>query len=91
MILIGFYVLFAFQNIWDSIFYGLGKTNYMLAESIISNIVYYGIMFILFITGVFKPTLIGIALMFGCGIGFDAVVSFVAFIVLIKKNKSLIE
>ena len=30
MVLLGFYMLYAFQNVFDSTFYGLGKTNYML-------------------------------------------------------------
>lgn len=33
MVLLGFYVLYALQNVFDSEFYGLGKTNYMLFES----------------------------------------------------------
>ena len=86
MVLIGFYVLFAFQNVFDATFYGLGKTHYMLFESVVTNVIYYGICFILYVTGIFKPTLIGIALMFGIGNAFDAVVSFVAYIYLLKKN-----
>ena len=87
MILFGFYVLFAIQNIFDSIFYGLGKTNYMLAESILTNSIYYGIAFILYVNGIFVPTLTGIALMFGIGIAFDSIVSFIAFLVLVKREK----
>ena len=30
MVLFGFYVLFAIQNVFDATFYGLGKTHYML-------------------------------------------------------------
>ena len=48
MILFSFYILFAIQNVFDSTFYGLGKTNYMLFESIVDNVVYYGIAFILY-------------------------------------------
>ena len=33
LVLLGFYVLYALQNVFDSEFYGLGKTNYMLFES----------------------------------------------------------
>lgn len=85
MVLLGFYVLYAYQNIFDSIFYGLGKTNYMLFESVVTNIIYYGICFILYVTNVFKPTLLGIALMFGIGNAFDSIVSYVAFIFLKKR------
>ena len=87
LILIGFYVLYAFQNVFDATFYGLGKTHYMLFESVVTNIIYYGICFILYVTGVFKPSLIGIALMFGIGNAFDSIISFIAYAFLLKKNK----
>ena len=87
LVLIGFYVLYAFQNVFDSIFYGLGKTNYMLFESVVTNSVYYGIAFILYITGIWTPSLIGIALLFGIGNAFDSVVSLCAFAYLLKKEK----
>ena len=87
MVLFGFYILYAIQNIFDTTFYGLGKTHYMLFESIVTNSIYYGIAFILYITGVFKPTLIGIALLFGIGNAFDTIVSLIAYIFLLKKNK----
>ena len=87
LVLVGFYVLFAIQNVFDSIFYGLGKTNYMLFESVVTNLVYYGGAFILYLTGVWQPTLIGIALLFGIGNAFDSIVSFAVYIYLIKKKK----
>ncbi len=90
MVLISFYVLYAIQNVFDSTFYGLGKTEYMLFESVVTNIIYYGICFILYITNIFKPTLLGIALMFGIGNAFDSVVSLVAYINLLKKNKVML-
>jgi Na+-driven multidrug efflux pump len=87
MILLGFYILYAIQNVFDSTFYGLGKTNYMLFESIVTNIIYYGICFILYISKLWVPSLIGIALMFGIGNAFDSIVSFIAYKYLLKKNK----
>ena len=87
LVLIGFYVLYAFQNIFDSIFYGLGKTNYMLFESVVTNTIYYGIAFILYLTGMWTPSLIGIALLFGIGNAFDSIVSLGAFAYLLKKEK----
>ena len=86
VVLLGFYILFALQNVFDSTFYGLGKTHYMLFESVVTNTIYYGICFILYLTGVFKPSLIGIALMFGIGNAFDSIVSFVAYYVLLKRS-----
>ena len=87
LVLVPFYVLYAFQNVFDSTFYGLGKTNYMLFESVVTNTVYYGIAFILYVTNVWNPTLIGIALLFGIGNAFDSVVSLIAYAYLLKKEK----
>ena len=87
MVLLGFYMLYAFQNVFDSTFYGLGKTNYMLFESVVTNTIYYGIAFILYLCGAWQPTLIGIALLFGIGNAFDAIVSLVAYAFLLKKKK----
>ena len=87
MVLVGFYVLYAIQNVFDATFYGLGKTNYMLLESVVTNTIYYGIAFILYATGAWAPTLIGIALLFGIGNAFDSIVSLVAYIFMLKKEK----
>ena len=87
LVLVGFYVLYAFQNVFDATFYGLGKTNYMLFESVVTNTIYYGIAFILYATGAWTPTLIGIALLFGIGNAFDSIVSLVAYIFMLKKEK----
>ena len=87
MLLVSFYVLFAIQNVFDSTFYGLGKTNYMLFESVVTNSIYYGIAFILYATNVWTPTLTGIALLFGIGNAFDSIVSLVAYAFLLKKEK----
>lgn len=88
LLLLGFYMLYAFQNIFDATFYGLGKTNYMLFESVVTNTVFYGVAFILYLTGVWTPTLNGIALLFGLGIAFDSVVSLCAYLHLLKKQES---
>ena len=90
LVLVGFYVLYAFQNVFDSIFYGLGKTSYMLFESVVTNTVYYGTAFVLYATGVWTPSLIGIALLFGIGNAFDSLVSLGAFVHLLKKEKTKI-
>ena len=87
MVLVGFYVLYAIQNVFDATFYGLGKTNYMLFESVVTNTIYYGIAFILYATNIWIPTLTGIALLFGIGNAFDSIVSMVAYGYLLKKEK----
>ena len=87
MVLLGFYVLYALQNVFDCEFYGLGKTNYMLFESIVTNSIYYGIAFALYLAGKWTPTLISIALLFGVGNAFDSIVSGGVFAYLLKKKK----
>ena len=87
LLLVGFYVLYALQNVFDSTIYGLGKTNYMLFESVVTNAIYYGIAFVLYATGVWVPTLTGIALLFGIGNAFDSVVSLGAYVFLLKRER----
>ncbi len=87
MVLVGFYVLYAIQNVFDCEFYGLGKTNYLLFETLLTNIVYYGTAFVLYLAGIWTPTLIGIALLFGIGNAFDSIVSGGAFVYLLRKKR----
>ena len=85
MVLLGFYVLYAFQNVFDATFYGVGKTNYMLFESVVTNSIYYGGFFVAYLLGLWTPSLIGIAIMFGVGNAFDSVVSLGAYIFMRKR------
>ena len=87
LLLVGFYVPYAFQNVFDATFYGLGKTNYMLFESVVTNTLYYGTAFVLYVLKIWTPTLTGIALLFGIGNAFDSIVSFVAYRYLLKKER----
>lgn len=88
----GFYMTFLFNScIFDSTFYGLGKTNYMLIQSICIDGFYYGVMFILYLCGVFVPTLLGICLMFGIGMALDFIPTMVLYIRLLKKENIKID
>lgn len=83
----GFYITFLFNNgICDSTFYGLGRTDYMLIQSLCIDVFYYGVMFILYLTGVFVPTLLGIALMFGIGMTLDFIPTLLLYIRMLKKD-----
>ena len=87
LFLLGSYVFFAFQNVFDMTFYGRGKTQYMLFESVITNSIYYSVFFCLYLKGIWEPTLTGIALMFGGGNAFDSIVSGIAYAVFLNKRK----
>ncbi|AHC14115.1 MATE family Na+-driven efflux transporter [Salinispira pacifica] len=76
LISLGFYVVFAYNNVMDSVFYGAGRTDLMLYQSLIVNIVFYGSAFILYRRGVFTPDLTAIAIMFGLGIFLDSVITY---------------
>lgn len=86
LVSIGFYVLFAYNNVIDSIFYGIGKTKYMLFQSVMINTIFYGGLFILYVTGVYQPTLMLIAIMFAAGIAFDSILTYGMFIWMLKKR-----
>lgn len=83
----GFYLIFLFNScVFDSTFYGLGKTNYMLIQSLCIDVFYYGVLFIFFLTKVFVPSLLGIALMFGIGMTLDFIPTMILYIRLLKKE-----
>lgn len=87
LISVGFYVLFAFNNVIDSIFYGLGKTSYMLFQSLVINIIFYGTAFVLFTTNVFTPNLTLIALMFASGTALDSLLTMGMYAWMLRKKK----
>ena len=87
LLLLGFYMVYAFQNVFDAVFYALGKTNYMLFESIATNTLYYGVALLLYCAGVWAPSLTGIALLFGFGMAFDGVVSLLVYLYFMKKKR----
>ena len=64
---LGFYIAYAFSQIPDAIFVGMGKTKYNAINSLFCNIVYYGIWFILYQTHVVTMSMDMIIIMFGCG------------------------
>ena len=58
----------------------------MLIESLFTNGIYYTLMFILWQTKVFTPTLRNIALMFGVGMAIDLMPTIVCYLYLIKQK-----
>ena len=86
-----FYILYMYNCIFDGTIYGRGKTLYMLIQSICTNFVYYVVMFILWKTGVFIPTLLSISLMFGIGMAFDLIPTIGCYVYLLKKENVRID
>jgi len=83
----GFYIIFAYNNIIDSIFYGLGRTDLMLYQSLLVNTIFYGGLYVAFKLGLFAPTLDRIAIMFGVGMAIDSIITFVMYWILSRRNR----
>ena len=87
-----FYLTFMFNSsIFDATFYGIGKTQYMLIQSICIDVFYYGIMFILFLTDVFVPSLSNIAIMFGVGMLLDFIPTLIIYVYMLRKENIKID
>jgi hypothetical protein len=83
---LGFYIAYALSQIPDAIFVGMGKTKYNAINSLICNIVYYGIWFIFYQTGVTVMNMDMIIIMFGCGNITHWIVSLVEENVFLKRE-----
>lgn len=75
LLMLFFYVVFAFNHVLDSYFYGIGRTDLMLYQSLFVSIFYYGTAFVAYQVGYFVPDLQSIALLFGGGIVIDSIVT----------------
>lgn len=75
--LVPFYIAYGLTIIPDSIFIGTGKTFYSLICSLIVNIVYYGIFFICYKSGVLVMSMNVIILMFGFGMVVHLIISLI--------------
>nr|MBF4448625.1 multidrug transporter [Vibrio anguillarum] len=73
----------------DSYFYGIGRTDLMLYQSLIVNTLFYGCTFVLYQIGIFVPTLERIAIMFGLGITADAIITWLLYLVLRSKTDDI--
>lgn len=74
--LVPFYIAYALYNIPDNIFIGLGKTKYNAFNSVIINFIYYGCFFLLYKTHRIKMTMDTIIIMFGLGMVFHFILSY---------------
>ncbi len=82
-----FYLCFAFNHVLDSIFYGLGRTDLMLVQSLAVNLIWYGGAFVLYQTGIYIPSLVSIVLLFGIGIVLDSLLTAFLFVRHCKQNR----
>ena len=75
------YVLFSFNTVMDSVFYGIGLTKYLAYQSILTNGSVYLIAFLLFLSGAWEVSFEGVMVLFSLGILVD---SFLTLFFLVK-------
>lgn len=85
--LVPFYIAYAGCAIIDNIFIGLGKTIYNAINSLIINIIYYGVFYVLYLTKAIEFNMNVIILMFGFGMVVHLIVSFIEEKIIYKKSK----
>ncbi len=84
-----FYIAYAGSIIIDNIFVGIGKTVYNAINSLLVNLVYYGIFYVLYLTKAITFDMNTIILMFGFGMVVHWIVSIVLERVFVHKlNKA---
>ncbi|MFC2072024.1 MATE family efflux transporter [Chloroflexota bacterium] len=87
VILIVPYILLALNLVTDSIFYGVGKTQYQAYQAIITNGTVYVIAFVAYLANLWTPTFTSILILFGIGILVDSILTvYYAFRVLFRKT-----
>lgn len=91
IILFPFYIPYAFQQIPDNIFVGLGKTKYNFINTCIINFIYYGIWYILYKTNNITFTMNKIIFMFGFGMLTSYIVSITEEKLFLKREMKKIE
>ncbi len=69
------YVLLAFNAMTDSVFYGVGKTQYLAYQAFLTNGTVYLVAFLLYIAGAWHVTFEGVMLLFSLGILVDSVLT----------------
>lgn len=89
VLMVGFYIIFSFNNVIDSYFYGIGRTDLMLYQSLFVNSIFYGSAFVCYQMGIFVPTLQSIAVMFGLGITIDAIITWCMYRILRSRLDSV--
>lgn len=85
LVLMPAYILFMINTLMDSVFVGKGKTVMLAIQSIITNICVFGVSFVLYLLGVYQPTLLNISLLFGGSIVVDMIITTALYVWFIKK------
>ena len=69
------YVLFSFNTVSDSVFYGVGKTQYLAYQSLLTNGTVYLGAFLLYTSGLWEVSFEGVMALFSIGILVDSILT----------------
>lgn len=69
------YVLFSFNTVIDSVFYGIGKTKYLAYQALLTNGTVYLAAFLFYAAGWWQPTFAGVMFLFALGILVDSILT----------------
>lgn len=86
LLLFPFYIPYAYEQIPDNIFIGLGKTKYNFINTVIVNFVYYGVWYILYKTNAVTFSMATIILMFGFGMVVSYIISIIEEKLFLKRE-----
>lgn len=84
--LIPFYLAYSYTVLLDNILIGYGKTQYCFIISAVVNLIYYPIVYILMLKGVFTSGMKFICMMFGFGMVSHLGCSILCFIIYIRNS-----
>ena len=85
-----FYIIFAYNNVIDSVFYGLGRTDLILIQSLTINLVFYSIIYSFVLTNIIDISLNVIVIIFGTGILLDSIITLGIYKYTSSKNKLIL-
>lgn len=85
--MLGFYMLFAWNSVFDQYFYGTGRIHLILYQTLIINLFFYGTAYILHVMNMFSVTLDNILLIFGLSLMFDSLLTYFQYMGVRKQNQ----
>ena len=85
--MLGFYMLFAWNSVFDQYFYGTGRICLILYQTLIINLFFYGTAYILHVMNMFSVTLDNILLIFGLSLMFDSLLTYFQYMRVRKQNQ----
>lgn len=81
------YIIFCFDSVIEAYFISVGKLKHILIQTILTNIVVYGVAYILYLLNVWTITLDAIILLFNLGVVISSMYTITAFIIT-KRQKN---